>query len=58
MFGLFKRQSEIENLQKKYAKAMKEWHRLSAVDRQASDKIYAEAENLAKQIDAIKNKNL
>jgi len=56
MFGLFKRESEIDVLQKKYAKAMKEWHRLSSIDRQASDKVYAEAEALAEQIDALKNK--
>ena len=56
MFGLFKRKSEIDILQDKYAKAMKDWHRLSATDRQASDKVYAEAEALAEQIDAIKNK--
>jgi hypothetical protein len=57
MFGLFKRESEIDVLQKKYAKAMKEWHRLSSIDRQASDKVYAEAEALAEQIDALKNKS-
>jgi hypothetical protein len=57
MFGLFKRESEIDVLQKKYAKAMKEWHRLSSIDRQASDKVYAEAEALAEQIDALKKKS-
>ena len=56
MFGLFKRKSEIDILQDKYAKAMKEWHRLSATDRKASDIVYAEAEALAEQIDIIKNK--
>jgi len=57
MFGLFKRESEIEVLQKKYAKAMKDWHKLSTTDRKASDKVYAEAEVIAKKIDALKNKN-
>ena len=57
MFGLFKRDSEIDVLQKKYAKAMKDWHRLSATDRQASDKAYAEAEAIAEQIDLLKKKN-
>jgi hypothetical protein len=57
MFGLFKKESEIEVLQKKYAKAMKEWHKLSTTDRKASDKVYAEAEAIAEKIDALKNKN-
>ena len=57
MFGLFKKESEIDILQKKYAKAMKDWHKLSTTDRKASDKVYAEAEAIAAQIDAIKNKN-
>lgn len=57
MFGLFKKQSEIELLQKKYAKAMKEWHRLSTIDRQASDKAYAEAQALTDKIELLQNKN-
>ena len=57
MFGLFKRDSEIDILQKKYAKAMKDWHALSSTDRQASDKKYAEAQAIAEQIDALKSKN-
>lgn len=57
MFGLFKKQSEIEILQKKYAKAMKEWHRLSTIDRQASDKAYAEAQALTDKIEILQNKN-
>lgn len=56
MFGLFKKQSEIEVLQKKYAKAMKEWHRLSVTDRKASDKAYAEAQSISEQIEALQNK--
>ena len=57
MFGLFKKQSEIELLQKKYAKAMKECHRLSTIDRQASDKAYAEAQALTDKIELLQNKN-
>lgn len=56
MFGLFKKQSEIEVLQKKYAKAMKEWHRLSVTDRKASDKVYAEAQSISEQIETLQNK--
>lgn len=54
MFGLFKKKSELENLQEKYEKLMKEWHKLSTVNRTESDKKYAEAEAIAKQIDVLK----
>ncbi len=57
MFGLFKRDSEMDVLQKKHAKAMKNWHRLSSIDRKASDEFYAEAEAIGQQIDTLKNKN-
>ncbi|WP_104734002.1 Lacal_2735 family protein [Hanstruepera ponticola] len=56
MFGIFKKQSEIESLQKKYAKAMKDWHRLSTTDRKASDEVYAQAQSIAEQIEALQNK--
>tara|TARA_R110002049_G_scaffold25949_2_gene90655 strand:- start:7921 stop:8088 length:168 start_codon:yes stop_codon:yes gene_type:complete len=54
MFGLFKKKSEVEKLQEKYEKLMKEWHKLSIVNRSESDKRYAEAEAIAKQIDVLK----
>jgi hypothetical protein len=54
MFGLFKSKSEVEKLQEKYEKLMKEWHALSTTNRSESDKKYAEAEAIAKKIDAIK----
>lgn len=53
MFGLFKKKSEIEKLQDKYNKLMKEWHELSSINRSESDKKYAEAENVAKQIEKL-----
>jgi hypothetical protein len=55
MFGLFKSKSEVEKLQEKYEKLMKEWHALSTTNRSESDKKYAEAEAIAKKIDTIKN---
>tara|TARA_R110000868_G_scaffold5891_3_gene34329 strand:- start:983 stop:1150 length:168 start_codon:yes stop_codon:yes gene_type:complete len=54
MFGLFKKKSEVEKLQEKYGKLMKEWHALSSTNRSESDKKYAEAEAIAKQIDILK----
>ncbi|GAA4977311.1 Lacal_2735 family protein [Algibacter aquimarinus] len=54
MFGIFKKKTEVDKLQIKYEKLMKEWHSLSTVNRSESDKKYAEAEEIAKQIDFIK----
>lgn len=54
MFGLFKKKSEVEKLQEKYEKLMKEWHALSSINRSESDKKYAEAETIAKQIELLK----
>ncbi|WP_223033451.1 MULTISPECIES: Lacal_2735 family protein [Hanstruepera] len=56
MFGLFKKQSELKVLQKKYAKAMKDWHKLSVTDRKASDNAYAEAQSISDKIEALQNK--
>lgn len=53
MFGLFKKKTEVEKLQEKYNKLMKEWHELSSINRSESDKKYAEAENVAQQIEKM-----
>lgn len=47
MFGVFKRKTEKERLEKKFKKLMQEWHDLSSVNRSASDKKYAEAQKIA-----------
>ncbi len=54
MFGLFKKTDNIEKLQKKYEKLMSDWHKLSTTNRAESDKKYAEAEEVLKQIEALK----
>lgn len=54
MFGLFKKVSEVDKLQKKYEKLMKEWHTLSTTNRSESDKKYAEAEQIQEQIEVLK----
>jgi hypothetical protein len=54
MFGLFKKKSELDKLQDKYRKLMAEAHTLSQRDRRAGDEKMAEAEEVAKKIDAIK----
>ena len=55
MFGLFKKQSKVDKLQKQYEKLMAEWHRLSTINRSESDKKYAEAEAILKQIEALQS---
>ena len=55
MFGLFKKKSEKEKLNETYQKLMKEYHRLSTIDRKQADHKMAEADAIAKKIDAIKD---
>lgn len=56
MFGIFKKKSEIEVLQKKYEKLMEESYKLSTVNRAESDKKVGEADLILKQIDALREK--
>jgi len=53
MFGIFKKRSELETLQKQYAKLMQEAHRLSTIDRAQSDLKAAEAEKVAQRIEVL-----
>lgn len=55
MFGLFKKTSELDKLQKQYEKLMADWHRLSTTNRAESDKKYAEAQKVLERIEAIQN---
>ncbi|WP_157358420.1 Lacal_2735 family protein [Winogradskyella sp. J14-2] len=54
MFGLFKKNSEKEKLQKQYEKLMAEWHKLSTTNRAASDNKYAEAQKVLEKLEALK----
>ena len=58
MFGLFKKKTKIEKLEEKFNKLMSEWHKLSSINRSKSDKKYAEAQDIAKQIDILKKHEL
>jgi len=49
----FKKKSEVDNLRDKYEKLMKEYHRLSTIDRSASDAKYVEATELLSKIDKL-----
>ena len=53
MFGLFKKKSKIQILQKKYDSLMEEYHRISKVNRKEADKKFVEAEAVGKEIDAL-----
>jgi hypothetical protein len=57
MFGLFKKKSEIEKLNEKYAQLMQEAHKLWQTSRSAGDKKVAEAEEILQQIEQIKKNN-
>ena len=56
MFGLFKKSSPVEKLQKKYEALMEESHRLSKTDRKAGDAKFAEAQELLREIEALETK--
>lgn len=54
MFGLFTSKSEQEKLQERYQKLMSEAHKLSHTNRRASDEKVAEAEQVMKQLERLK----
>jgi hypothetical protein len=51
MFGLFKKKDPNEKLMKRYKELLAEAHRLSTIDRRASDLKRAEAESLLDKLD-------
>lgn len=53
MFGLFKKKTEVEKLNGKYDKLMKESFELSKINRKASDEKYAEANEIMKEIEKL-----
>ncbi|TAI48620.1 Lacal_2735 family protein [Flagellimonas allohymeniacidonis] len=57
MFGLFKKKGELEKLQEKYQKLMKEAFELSKINRTESDNKYAEADDIQKRIEALSTKD-
>ncbi len=57
MFGIFKKTSKVDKLQRDYEKLMSEWHKLSTTNRAESDKKYAEAQQIINKIEALKKDN-
>ncbi len=55
MFGLFKKKTELEKLQEKNQKLLKEAFNLSKTDRKVSDNKYAEADIIQKKIETLTN---
>jgi hypothetical protein len=56
MLKIFKKKTETDRLDAQYRKLMKESHRLSTIDRKASDLKAAEANQLLKEIEQLENK--
>ena len=54
MFGLFKKKSPIDKLHDSYEKLMQQSHSLSTSDRKLSDAKFTEAQEILKEIDALK----
>lgn len=54
MFGLFKKKSELEVLQEKHKELLKKAFETSKINRQESDKLMAQAEEVAQKIESIK----
>ena len=57
MFGLFKSKSPIEKLMAQHKKLQEEAYRLSRTDRRASDLKYAEADEIMKEIEKLKQES-
>lgn len=53
MFGLFKKKSQLDQLNDQYQALLKESHTLSTVDRKASDEKIAEAEKILLKIQEL-----
>jgi hypothetical protein len=55
MFGLFKKTTELEKLQKQYKKVLEESYVLSHSNRAASDQKAVEADEILKKIELLKS---
>lgn len=57
MFNIFKKQSELEQLQKKYQQLMHSAFQLSKTDRKESDRKTSEAHEVLLKIEKIESKD-
>lgn len=51
MFKLFKKKTKMEVLEKKYQQLLKDAHKLSTINRKASDQKLAEADRLLREME-------
>ncbi len=58
MFGLFKKESPSEKLEKKYRQMLEDAYKLSHSDRAASDKLQAAANEVLKELDELRKGNV
>lgn len=56
MLGFFKSKSPLDKLYIKYEKLMHEAHKLSTINRTASDEKHAEADAVLQEIEKLKGK--
>jgi hypothetical protein len=56
MFGIFKRKSKLEKLEEQYRRLLDDAYKLSTINRRQSDQKTAEANEILKQIEALKKK--
>lgn len=54
MFKIFKKKSKLDKLGEQYRKLLKEAHKISTIDRRASDAKFVEAQLILNEIDKIK----
>jgi hypothetical protein len=57
MFGLFKKETPVEKLEKKYRQMLADAYKLSHTDRAASDKLQAAANEVMKEIETLTKGN-
>ncbi len=55
MLNIFKKKSKVEKLNDQYKKLLEESYKLSTTNRRLSDSKVAEANEILKQIDLLKN---
>lgn len=55
MLNLFKRTTPLQKLQQEYERLLKEAHKLSSINRRASDEKHAEAQEVLNRIEAMRN---
>ena len=56
MFGIFKKKDPIAQLKKEYDSLMNKAYQMSRSNRSAADQLYAQADDLMKQIEKLQSK--